>query len=293
MNIPRFVLLLSLAICVSLFRVTCSKPNNSNSPPQHIIHSEYVPPSYQLSFNDEFESLNLDLDGDGSSPWAPWWVDWNVRFLQGNDDKAWKCDESYTGSGQTPLGAVLHEITENQTLRLYGRQTPHDKLGIVDQKPFIGGMISANNSYSQTYGYWEIKCKFDVSQGHHWAVWLLPADNSWPPEIDIVEVVGHQPDLAHCNAHGSPTKNTFTSRPVNSVADYHIYGFEWTPEEMIWTLDGEEHLRIPNYINKRMYVLISPEIGGQWTKMPDETTVWPTVCEIDYIRIYAMKYPIK
>ena len=197
--------------------ISCSKPNNSNQnpSPKQITHSEFVPPGYTIRFNDEFESLDLDLDGDGSSTWAPWWVDWNVRFLEGNDDKAWKCDESYKGSGQTSLDVVLHEITKDQTLRLYGKQTPKDKLNIVYQKPFIGGMISANNSYSQTYGYWEIKCKFDVSQGHHWAVWLLPADNSWPPEIDIVEV------------------------------------------------------------------------GGQWTKMPNSTTVWPTVCEIDYIRIYT------
>lgn len=287
MRTINYLYLLSLT-CTSLIISKCTKPSEltPDKAAQELVHSEFVPDGYEISFNDEFESLELDLDGDGSSTWAPWWVDWNVRFLEGNDDKAWKCDESYTGSTQQTLDIVLHELTADQTLLLYGRQTPTDKLNIVSRKPYIGGMISANNSYSQTYGYWEIKCKFDVSQGHHWAVWLLPTDNSWPPEIDIVEVVGHQPKQAHCNAHGSPTKNTFTSRHIDAAAHYHIYGFEWTSNEMIWTLDGQEHLRIANYINKSMYFLVSPEIGGQWTKMPDETTVWPTVCEIDYIRIY-------
>lgn len=274
---------------LSLLVLFCSKPNDQEEVdlPAEIIHSEFVPEGYDLSFNDEFETFKLDTDGDGSSTWAPWFVGWGVRHLEGNQDKAWKCDATYSGEEDEALGLILHERTDSSTLRLYGLETPQDKKEIVNDFPYVGGMISANRTMAQLYGYFEIKSRFEISKGHHWAMWLLPIDNSWPPEIDIVEAVGHQPYYAFCNAHGSPTENTFTTRNVESVSDYHVYGFLWTPDEMVWTLDGEEHLRIPNYIDKPMYFLVTPEIGGQWTGLPNGSTSWPMVCEIEYIRIYS------
>lgn len=278
-------------LIVPLVMISCRKKSdaptaNDSDKLKSIVDSPYVPDGYQIGFSEEFNTFELDVDGDGSSTWAPWFVGWDVRFLGGNEDKAWKCDASYVGGGKEALGLTLHERTDSSTLRLYGLETPKDKLDNVEQFPYIGGMISSNQSMAQLYGYFEIKCRFEITKGHHWAVWLLPIANKWPPEIDIVEAVGHQPYYAFCNAHGSSEKDTFTIRNVESVFDYHIYGFEWTPTEMIYTLDGEEHLRVPNYINEPMYFLVSPEIGGQWTKLPDETTVWPMVCEIEYIRIY-------
>ena len=35
-----------------------------------------------------------------------------------------------------------------------------------------------------------------------------------------------------------------------------------------------------------MYVLVSPEIGGDWPGSPDGSTVWPMELELDYVRAY-------
>ena len=256
------------------------------------VHSEvirgspYVPSGYVLAFADEFDILSLDMEADGSGTWIPWWNGWGVRHLEGNNDKAWKCDESYTGEGDDQLDVVLHERTDSSTLRLYGIPTPPEKLQIVSDFPYIAGMISGKQSFSTTYGYFEVSARFEVSKGIHWALWLLPVDDSWPPEIDMAEIVGHQPTLIHMNAHGVPGGSPMISIPVESTADFHVYGFEWTDTEMVWTLDGVIQKREQNYIDKPMYILLSPEIGGNWPGMPDETTVWPTICELDYIRIY-------
>ena len=248
--------------------------------------SEFVPEGYDLAFSDEFETLSLDPDADGSGNWTTWWDGWEVRHLQGNNDKAWKGDASYVGEGEQPIGTVLHEVTGDGNLKLYGMPTPPEILDAVNDFPYVAGMISSRNSFSLTYGYFEVRARFEVSKGMHWALWLLPSDDSWPPEIDMVEVVGHQPDQAHMNAHGTGEQGEFISNRIESAADFHTYGFEWTEEEMIWTLDGQEMKRRSNYIDKPMYILLSPEIGGNWPGLPDSTTVWPTVSEVDYVRIY-------
>ena len=252
--------------------------------------SPFVPDGYELVFIDEFEDdVYLDVEGDGSEHSAPWMVGWNVRYLNGNSDKCFKCDESFTGNGNESLDVVLHETTGDGTLKLYGKQTPEDKLAIVDQLPYIGGMISGQKNFSQQYGYFDIRCRFEVSKGVHWAMWLLPTNNAWPPEIDIVEVVGHQPDLIHMTAHwddGSGHKSNYQFFSGVQTDEFHNYAFEWTEDHMIWYLDGIEKKRMENFVDQPMYFLLSPEVGGNWTGLPDQSSAWPTVCEVDYIRFY-------
>lgn len=248
--------------------------------------TSHVPSGYSPTFTDDFDQFQLDTEGNGSSNWAPWFVGWGVRFLRGNSDKAFKCDATYVGGGNGPLGIELHELTGDSTLKLYGMPTPPEKLANVEGFPYIAGMISGQQSFSQTYGYFEIRCRFELGKGHHWALWLVPADNSWPPEIDMAEIVSLDPSVVHMNAHGADPGVPMTDIPNVDTSAFHTYGFEWTESTLTFYLDGVEQKRAPNYIHKPMYLMISPEIGGEWPGLPDETTQWPMLCEIDFIRIY-------
>ena len=84
-----------------------------------IQHSSFVPDGYRVAFHDEFDSIELDTSGDGSAPWAPWWVGWDVHYLEGNGDRAWKCDASYTNPGTPSLGINLHEAAMGPYLVLF------------------------------------------------------------------------------------------------------------------------------------------------------------------------------
>lgn len=261
-----------------------------------VEHSSFIPEAYHMTFNDEFTSFDLDTEGNGSSKWASWWIGWEARHLQGNKDKAYKVDASFIGSGSEPIDVVLHELTDEGTLKLYGKVTPENKLGNVKYEPFkkegfpfLGGMITAEKSCSQTYGYFDVRCRMQVSKSQHWAIWLIQDDNAWPPEIDMVEVVGHQPDMVHMTAHwGDDTnkKSNFQTFHNINTREFHNYSFEWTPDSMFWYLDGKEMKSMANFVDHPMYFMISPEIAGNWTGMPDSTTTWPMMCEIDYVRIY-------
>lgn len=258
-----------------------------------------MPPGYELTFADDFDRLDLD-NGESAEPdgtWLTYWHGWGVRHLKGNHDRALKADGSFRGTGGPTLaehGIVLHEVTEDGTLKLYGRETPRPIRIQFHNAPYLGGMISGERSFAQHLGYWEMRLRINrVSRGHHWAVWLLPDDGSWPPEIDLLEVIGSNP------GNGSDAQKFFFNSigpdhgeitridPPNGIDAWYTLGFLWTPADLRWYLDGEEVRHRPNDLgDQRFYFLITPEIAGRWPGQPDAFTKWPMEIEVDYVRVY-------
>jgi beta-glucanase (GH16 family) len=242
-----------------------------------------------LVFSDEFTALSLDPQANKSGRWATYWVRWGVRNLSGNNDEALKADGSYTGSGGPSLSQhklTTHQKTNENTLKLFGRIIPETVRPQFWGFPYVAGMISSELSHAQTYGYWEIRARLlTTSQGHHWAIWLLPQDGGWPPEVDILEVVGLDPKKLHMNVHGSPADQLswyITDKPTS----WHTYGFLWDQAQMVWYIDGVERKRHDNFVNEPMYVIVSPEIGNNWAGDPGPSTKWPMEAEIDYVKVY-------
>lgn len=254
--------------------------------------SPYVPTGYELAWNDEFNSLSLDLDGDGGENWGTFFNGWNVLSLAGNGDQCMKADPSYTGTGGPPLGIETHRV-RNGVLSLYGRPIPDDRRGQFWNYQAACGMISGQNSHAQTYGYWETRMRIpNVSAGHHWAIWLLPENNTWPPEVDMLEVVGLDPRKFHFTGHyndasGNKQADLAYRQAPGAADDWYTLGLEWTRNSVVWYLDGVEVHRMRNFIgNTPNYFLISPEIGGNWPGPTNGSTRWPMSMEVDYVRIY-------
>jgi len=273
--------------------------------------SPYVPEGYELVFEDGFDrdqpiraqpvsaegKLLLDKDEKTGPDWETHFAGWGVRHLEGNNDQALKADAAYRGLGGLSLGengVRLHELTEDGTLKLFGQPTPAN-LRQQFEMPYLGGMVSGEKLHAQTYGYWEVRLRFkNVSAGHHWALWLIPSDHAWPPEIDMLEVVGSNPenqtdaDFFFFNSILPDVEDLYTRvTPPRGRDAWYTIGFLWTPTEMRWFLDGQEVRKRPAMASKKpLYFLISPEIGGKWVGAPTADTVWPTEAELDYIRIY-------
>lgn len=271
-----------------------STPPTNASPQPAQADSAFVPSGYVKTFADEFDSLSLDTAGDGSGTWATFHPNtqkcpgWGARFYPANSNKQIWLDENYTKDG-VKLGVKLHEITESGTLKLHGHKTPQDKLAVADNFQYVAAHINTQCSFSQKYGYFEGRMRFNFSKGHHWAFWTLPVQPKWPPELDIVERVGRENDFHNIfqNSHGEPTDEPITVVPMaGDYKDWVTYGMKWTADEIVWYVNGKETRKIANYIHEPFYILINLEIGGNWPGLPDATTTWPTTAEIDYVRVY-------
>lgn len=260
------------------------------------------PASYCLVWQDEFNELALD----GRPPWSSYFRRWNTRYLAGNGDQGVKVhDDMMLAGGKTVASALrqdgrwgdrkhfLHDPSGG-TLKMRAFPLSEEMRPQFWGFPYVASMISADLSPGQVYGYWEIRARINaIGPGHHLAFWLLPDDGKWPPEVDILEVVGPKPKTFSANLHlpAGQEKPAMTFYPEPPSADgFHVFAFEWTPTNTRWLVDGKVIRSHPNYLpNKPMYALLSWDIDSKWPGKPDATTPWPAEVEIDYIRVYKKR----
>lgn len=156
------------------------------------------------------------------------------------------------------------------------------------------------------YGRIEVKAKLPEGVGTWPAIWMLPTDweyGGWPGsgEIDIMEHVGYDFGKVHGTIHTEAYNHSIGTQlgdvvDVENVAtEFHVYAINWTEDEIIWYVDGDEYYRVENPhktykewpFDKRFHLILNIAIGGTWGGAQgvnpdlDEATM-----EIDYVRVY-------
>lgn len=200
-------------------------------------------------------------------------------------------DKAFRGEGAAPLGLDPFHIA-NGILEIRAEPAPERVLPFIWGRKYISGLITSKYSFSQRYGVFEIRARLPKGQGFWPAFWLLPADGSWPPEIDVFEVLGHDTKKLYASAHSQAAgAHTATGGaiPVSDVSDdFHQYAVDWQEDEIRWYLDGVEiaRTRTPADMHNPMYLLANLGVGGDWPGEPDSRTQFPGVFAIDYIRAY-------
>lgn len=161
--------------------------------------------------------------------------------------------------------------------------------------PFNSGMLTTYRSFNQLYGYFEMRAQLPAGAGLWPAFWLLPADASWPPEIDVMEQLGSDPDTIFVGTHsaiGGANVATTTAIHVGDTSNaFHVYGLDWQPIELTWYFDGKPVFREPTPADMHtpMYLLINLAVGGpgSWPGPPTRATVFPARFKVDYLRVYS------
>ncbi|QUD87523.1 tandem-95 repeat protein [Phenylobacterium montanum] len=251
------------------------------------------------SFDEEFNSLSLYSPSTGSGIWKTNFNSgsqsgvnsWTSRTLQPNAEQEIYVDPSWGGSGTTPLGLNPFSIN-NGVLTITASVTPAADLSLVHNYPYISGLLTTQKSFAQTYGYFEIRAQLPAGQGVWPAFWLLPADNTYPPELDVMEQIGGATiyETAHyLNSSGTTVAAEFTSYLPSDTTGFHTYGVLWTPTVLAWYTDGLEVATTPtpSTMNKPMFMLVNLAIGGTWPGSPPASFT-SAQYQIDYVKAYSL-----
>lgn len=168
-------------------------------------------------------------------------------------------------------------------------------VGPADQPAaFMSGTITSF-PYAQQYGVFSMVAKLPKGKGVWPAFWLLPADLSWPPELDIMEVLGGAPDMLVTTVHfkdaaGKNQQTAHATKTVDLSGDKHEYTVDWGPVVINWYLDGKLIFTTPTppSLNKPCYVIANLAVGKptSWGGAPDAATVFPAQLKIYSIKVW-------
>jgi beta-glucanase (GH16 family) len=248
------------------------------------------PPSYVLSWSDEFSAAN------GSSPDASKWIMETGGNGWGNNEL-----ESYTNRTQNA------HVQDGNLVITAIQETYTGSDGITRQ--YTSARLKSMGLFEQKYGRFEARIKIPQGQGMWPAFWMLGnniGQVGWPDcgEIDIMENIGKEPTKVHGSMHGpgysgsSGLTGTYTLPSGNFADDFHIFAVEWEPSVVRFYVDGNLYeTRTPADLpagktwvfDHPFFILLNVAVGGDWPGSPDQTTVFPQSMLVDYVRVYTKK----
>jgi len=261
----------------------------------------HPPSEYSLSWQDTFSSFNSQnwskgLECDNSPAHIKWNKSTGGRHLLNNTYCSYITDEDvYIQDGCLML--------RNRKKELEGRSPA----GLFQYT--CGWVNSMNKQYfngTKKGVYIEIKAKFPAGLKVWPAIWLVTEEPHWPPEIDLWEYFGYYwngNDKMYMRYIYPTAKNETwkkknradSSTPINDFnriygcGKWHIYGYQWTADQMIWSIDGEivhtlQKTEIPQYWPDEDFCIVMNNSVA--TKPPDRDTAWPNYLIIDYLAVY-------
>jgi len=245
-------------------------------------------------------------------PIAGWTLVWNDEFDAANIDEAkWGFEVNATGGGNNELQYYTAR-KENAFLedgKLVIEALKESYTGPEGTRAYTSARLRTLNKGDWKYGRFDIRARLPFGQGIWPAIWMLPTDwvyGGWAAsgEIDIMELVGHDPETVHGTLHyggawpnNKSSGTSFKLSQGNFAGDFHTFTLEWEEGVFRWYMDGAlyqtqttwstEGAAFPAPFNQRFHLLLNVAVGGNWPGSPDATTAFPQRMEVDYVRVYT------
>jgi beta-glucanase (GH16 family) len=168
---------------------------------------------------------------------------------------------------------------------------------------YTSGMVSSGGSpyssppeapgFTFTYGYVESRLQVPAGAGLVSAFWLAMADHSWPPEVDIMEMLGSDTSRTTMHYHYRRANGTHATvgdgwRGPDFSAGWHTFGVDWEPGSLVWYVDGVKRAQFSGaaVADRPAYLVLNLAVGGTWGGPPDASTPLPAELRVDYVRVY-------
>lgn len=253
------------------------------------------------TFADEFARFSWYADGlpDGRTGGGTWRThfgyagvqDRNSRTLPSNGEQQIYVDRAFRGTSDSALGLDPFVIADG-VLQIVADRAADRIRPYIWNYAYTSGLITTRGTFAQRYGVFEVRARVPKGRGLWPCVWMLPSAGGWPPELDLLEILGNDPETLvttwHSKASGQHTMGRKATRIPDASADFHVYALDWSERQIRWYFDGAEVARAPTPpdMHEPMYLLVNLAVGGYWPGSPDAHTQFPAVFAIDWIRVY-------
>jgi beta-glucanase (GH16 family) len=141
---------------------------------------------------------------------------------------------------------------------------------------------------------------------------MLPTDwvyGDWPRsgDIDLMEARGDEPARVFMSLHYGLGETKTKIQDLQSgtfTEEFHVFALEWEADQIRWYIDDRlvhstttwhtvrssgRRVDKPAPFNQRFHLLLNLAVGGTFSGVPDDTTVFPQTMEVDYVRVFSRR----
>ena len=235
---------------------------------------------YNLVWSDEFDGNSLSQGN------------WNFEIGTGGD--GW-------GNNELQYYRAQNTSVEDGLLIIEARKESYEG------SEYTSSRITSEGKQSFQYGRVDIRAALPIGQGFWPALWMLGNNFSttgWPAcgEIDIMELVGFQPNRVHGTAHwgANNAEHEFEGSSILLPGDetydqeFHVFSIIWEEDIIEWYMDDQLYFTLTpanvgaaNYpFNDEFFFIFNVAVGGDWPGSPDASTNFPRRMFVDYVRVF-------
>jgi hypothetical protein len=237
-----------------------------------------IPVSLHRTFHDDFDEHPLSKGkwvphyaGGAAWPAARYWGGDGSDFKRKtawNGEQQIYVDPRYGGRETTPLGLDPFKIRDG-ILSIVASRTPSQLKAVLFNNEYVSGILTTQGSFSQKYGYFEIRSKIPVGTGVWPAFWMLADDGGWPPEVDVMEGRGQRPGALVMTTHWRiPATQVVESCGFDfslpgAATDFHDYGVLWLRDRLVYFIDRKpvSDIKVPVGFDDPMYMIVNLAMG--------------------------------
>jgi beta-glucanase (GH16 family) len=147
-----------------------------------------------------------------------------------------------------------------------------------------GGGLATD--YKSTYGYYEVRSRFDAnSTGYNTATLLWPTSENWPVdgEIDIAEIFNG--DTANCGSyvHWGSSNSQLYNEYKGDFSQWHTWGVDWQADHLTYYLDGKQIWNVTNAAaipHNPHFLGLQLDVNNNGNKADG------SAFHVDYVRVY-------
>lgn len=246
-RLRRPLIALAALLVIAVIAVVTADTADTAVPPRAVVAAPpSAPANWKLAFSTDFPGTTLDTSTWAECyPWSP--SPLGCSNFGNSDEREWY------------LPSQVH--VENGALALVAQRTPTEGTDVNGHPKMYtcrSGMVTTYPSVYFKYGFVQVVARLPFGQGLWPAIWLVPENGSWPPEIDIVEHWGTA-STARATLHFSKQNKQQRGTVYFPQADqgWHTYTLSWTQSRISVWYDGKLALTTTKNIPQlAMYLLL-------------------------------------
>jgi beta-glucanase (GH16 family) len=238
---------------------------------------------------------------------------WKLAFSdEFNDNKMDTTKWTVENAPKKRVDIMLY-ADDNQVEEKDGNVYIYYRKSQMNDTTYMAGGFNSKGKYAPTYGFMESRIHLVKPNGYQMAFWMMPGGNGMQnsntpdgtandgAEIDIVE--GNKLNAfssgLHWDGYSKPahkSNGSLIKMPNIFDAEYHIFGFEWTPTYLKFYYDGKlvREMTDPKLIPKVAHYLYfsgscfgkSDWVDGDVRKNEFIQKGCVDKAHVDYVRVY-------